>query len=237
MEKIKYIFIEKENKISQQEEKIELLNEENKNLHNKIEAMANENENLTNKISSINKELYLAKQTIEELCKEQPKTLNYPSCNNNPKASNSNSNNNNNNIDSDTQDLKSTNSGNANALKFPNNITAGLNNIKNIDESELNESYYHNPTFSDNYKNNKNIDIKNVNKLPQYSLNVNEKEKNKVILTGGVPNLRINKNPSNNLPLNTSGYLIKNKNNFNDSNMENIVNVENRSNSYVSIIY
>lgn len=240
MEKIKYIFIEKENKITQNEEKIDSLTTENKTLLDKIEALTSENRNLSNQINTISRELLIANQKVDELTKEKLKSSNINIHNNSKTYINSNH------FESDYPDIKSPNSGNTTTVKFPNNITVGLNNIKNIDESELNESDYNNPTFnnlnynnpiaaqqkptiplyieSDNYKNEK-------NKLQQ--INKFDAEKNKIMVSGGVPNLRINNN--SNLGINNSNYIINSKNNFNDSNPESLVNIENRSSSYVSI--
>ena len=189
MDKIKYIFIEKDNKLNQYEEKVEYLTEENKKHLSNLDILTNENHGLTNQISSISRELYLANEKIKELSEERSKF------NSNLQSI---SKNNGNNFDSDNLDLKSTNSGNTNAIKFPNNKITGYANIKNIDESELNESDYNN-------SNKKLSGFNNIN----FGITDYKRETDLYIESGGY---------KNNIPKNEDLFKLNNK--FNEYDKE-----------------
>lgn len=230
--------------MNQFEEKLEYLTEENKQLLAKIEALSDENSNLNDKVNSLNRELYLANEKIKELSDEKIKNFNQ-----NLKSTNKN---NVNAFDSDTQELKSTHSGGTNAIKFPNNKIAGYANIKNIDESELNESDYHNSSKKMSEFNKINVgmtDLKRENELYMETggfrtktgdnknddlfkmtkrINSVDREKNiaNQMNNSGTNFSKINSN-------NTSKHNINSKNTINDSHTDTLLNYENRSNSHV----
>ncbi len=217
------------------------MTEENKKLNTKIESLNIDNEKLSDQIDNLSRELLLAKEKIKDLTEEMLKNLN-------------NSNNMVNNYkngkinESDNIDFKNTLSSN-NAVKFPNKIS-GYANIKNIDESELNESDYNlsnKKKNSYNDRDSENSEYKNANlfkgsggmgKINNNHLNYNnaskynhiQQDKNRLINNNtGDNNSKVNSN-------NTSNYIPYSKNNFNDSNTESGLNFENRSNSYVTNI-
>ncbi len=235
--------------MNQFEEKIEYLSEENKQLVSKIEDLTNENSKLNDKATSLSRELFLANERIKELTDDRLKRYD-----NNSKSTNKN---NGNAFDSDTQEFKSTHSGGNNAIKFPNNKVAGYANIKNIDESELNESDYQhsNKKLSESNKINMGItDLKRENELytesggfgnnngdnyknnkhdDLYKMNyrISSADKDK-----GKPTNYMNTSGTNFAKINSnnaSSFSINKNNNFNDSHTETLVNFENRSNSHV----
>ena len=190
------------------------------------------------------RELYLANEKLKEITDDKFKNFDH-----NIKLTNKN---NGNAFDSDTQDFKSTHSGGNNAIKFPNKKIAGYANIKNIDESELNESDYRNSNnklseykkinigmtdhkrenelyvesggFRNKIGDNKHDDLlKNTNRIG--SVDKDKSKANNMITSGNNFN-KINSN-------NTSNYNVNSKNNFNDSQAETLLNFENRSNSHV----
>lgn len=195
----------------------------------------------------MSRELFLADEKIKEITVEKFKNLEN---HNNIKSTIKN---NGTAFDSDTQDFKSTHSGGNNAIKFPNNKVAGYANIKNIDESELNESDYNysNKKLSEPNKiNNLMTDHKIENELFVESggfRNINNgdnKRDDLFKITNRTSSVDNDKGKANNMNTsetnfskvnsnNTSNYNMNNKNNFHDNHSDALLNFENRSNSHV----
>ena len=165
------------------------MTKENNNLYAKIEKLQFENTEISNDFNNLNKELLKANKIIKELQEEKIRTT--------------------------TSTIsggykENINNINNNAIKFPNNKSAGLNNIKNIDESEMNESEYHLNSSKKDYNNYNNKIIENQDFRRNNFLNERELNSNK----------------------NMNKYELNN-NNFNNANKQyDIENRENNSNNF-----